>query len=352
MHIRVLAGLAVVGITLAFVFLWLVDFDSPWAWMGLWALTMVTLSVVLASTQRVVVLLARHIDGRLDRHDRQVQQQVQTGIDELSRQLQEAQRASGHAVQALDRAMQDRDARLGAKVDQIGVQVDQAATSTTQHLTRLQVNHAAIDRRTFHQFEALSNLYALLDVRGAMPPSRGWALSPDILLQYVELIRTRRPGLIVECGSGTSTVWAALTLRTFDIPGRVVALDHDAAFADVTRDHLARNGLDDLATIRTAPLEDQEADGGTHKWYAAQAWHDLDDIDLLMVDGPPADTGPMSRLPALFLLHDHLATNTLVLLDDTVRQDEKDVVRRWHEAYPTFSIEHVDVEKGAAILTR
>jgi hypothetical protein len=86
-------------------------------------------------------------------------------------------------------------------------------------------------KQTFRQVEALQNLSGILPTSDVLPATRGWAASPDLLLVLVDQVIAQRPSLIVECGSGASTLWLALALRRFGISGRVVALDHDPDFA-------------------------------------------------------------------------------------------------------------------------
>src|SRR3984885_12281967 len=68
-------------------------------------------------------------------------------------------------------------------------------------------------KQTFRQLEALQNLSAVLPASDVLPSSRGWAASPDLLLVLVDLIIAERPSLVVECGSGASTLWLALAMR-------------------------------------------------------------------------------------------------------------------------------------------
>ena len=145
-------------------------------------------------------------------------------------------------------------------------------------------------RQAFRQLEALQNLSAVLPVGDVLPATRGWAASPDLLLVLVDLVMTGRPSLVVECGSGASTLWIALAMRRFGIDGRIVALDHDPVFGGKTRDLLARHDVREFAEVRDAPLESFRLDGETYSWYARRAWEDLTGIDLLFVDGPPATT--------------------------------------------------------------
>jgi len=143
-------------------------------------------------------------------------------------------------------------------------------------------------------------------------------------------ITTRRPSLIVECGSGTSTLLMATCLKTFGIDGRVIAIDHDATYAEKTRDLLRRNSVDDVVTVVTAPITSRTVRRNSAQWYDFDPDQHLNqDIDLLLVDGPPNPLGSMMRYPAIPILHDYLTPGSLILLDDGHRTDEQRVVSAW-----------------------
>ena len=207
-------------------------------------------------------------------------------------------------------------------------------------------------KQTFRQLEALQNLSAVLPANDVLPATRGWAASPDLLVVLVDLVITERPSLVVECGSGASTLWLALAMRRFGIDGRIIALDHDPVFGGKTRDLLARHDVRDLAEVRDAPLESFTLDSETYSWYARRAWEDLTGIDLLFVDGPPATTGHQARYPALPLLIGSLSPVATAVLDDLVVPDMQKVLRLWLDAYPDFGSEILPLEKQAAVLRR
>jgi predicted O-methyltransferase YrrM len=225
----------------------------------------------------------------------------------------------------------------------------QAATSAVDR-SRSEMDREL--RRTFRQVEALQNLYAIYSPDLPMPSTRGWAASPDLLLTLVDIVIREEPKLVVECGSGTSTLWFALTMQRFGIPGRIVSLEHDDTFAESTRNVLRMHTASAIADVRYAPLEDYELNGKTYPWYARRAWSDLKAIDLLFVDGPPADTGEHARYPAVPLLHDALSESATVILDDLIRTDEQQVVQQWLDELQDLVSKIVDLEKKAAIVRR
>ena len=205
---------------------------------------------------------------------------------------------------------------------------------------------------TYRQIEALNNLYATAGVDRPLPQTRGWASSPDLLLLLAKLVELGQPSLIVECGSGTSTLWLAMVLRRFEIKGRVVALEHLQTYVDGSRGLVERHGLGDFVDVRYAPLEPIQVGEETFQWYARDAWDDLDQIDLLFVDGPPSEVGVHARLPAFPLLVDRLHAEGVVVLDDLIRTDEQEVLAEWVGAFPEYTAETVRLEKNAAVLRR
>jgi predicted O-methyltransferase YrrM len=208
-------------------------------------------------------------------------------------------------------------------------------------------------RQDFAQLQALLNLYAMVPVRDRMPASRtGWTAGPDLLLLLVSIVRAQRPTTVVDLGSGVSTVWLALAMREFGIDGRVVALDHEAGYADATREAVSALGLGKLAEVRHAPLDDLDLAGDTFPWYERSSLDDVVSCDLLFVDGPPGVLRHHSRYPALPVLGARMTVGGHVVVDDYAREDERDMVARWVAASPEWSLRELPLEKGAALLTR
>jgi predicted O-methyltransferase YrrM len=182
--------------------------------------------------------------------------------------------------------------------------------------------------RHIRQTEALIQLYDRVQPRAAMPSSGGWALDPTGVLTLLEVVRQRRPQLVLELGSGTSTLWLGYVLQQLGT-GRVVAIDHEEKFAELTRANVAAHGLDEVVEVRVAALTDAELPAHETLWYDHAAMTDLQDIDLLVVDGPPKATGPMVRYPAVPKLLGQLRDHAVVALDDATRPDEREVWHRW-----------------------
>ncbi|SDT37333.1 Methyltransferase domain-containing protein [Friedmanniella luteola] len=177
--------------------------------------------------------------------------------------------------------------------------------------------------------DALINLHRLVEVHHELPPAGGFAASPRTLLRlFSAASEVPADRLVVECGSGTSTVWLAEARRQAG-GGHVVALEHDEGYAERTREAVRRSGLSAWVDVRWAPLEPVEIDGSSYRWYARSTWEDLAGIGLLFVDGPPGSVGPRSRHPAFPLLAARLADGATVALDDVQRPAERAIGQSW-----------------------
>lgn len=146
----------------------------------------------------------------------------------------------------------------------------------------------------------------------------GWALDEAGARTLQGLLQDARPRLVVECGSGASTVllaeYAAAT------GARVISLEHQPAWRDRTVQLLAERGLTAHAEVRLAPLRPTPAG----PWYAAEL---PTGIELVLVDGPPErDGGRAAALPAL---RPYLADTAVLLLDDAERPGEAAALAAW-----------------------
>jgi predicted O-methyltransferase YrrM len=257
------------------------------------------LGLLLVLTRRVGVLLAAN---------RRQQRDVRAVLDQTQR------RVLG-AVEEMLLAAGDRHREL---TDALTAQQKNTATGTDR-LLRAQTG----------EVEALVQLFQDFTPRAPMPSSGGFALNPTDLLDLLHLIRTRRPRLVLELGSGTSSVWIAYALE--QVGGRLVSLDHDPGYAEKTRAQLAAHGLTAVAEVRDAPLRPVLLDDRSFPWYDTDALADLRAVDLLLIDGPPEKTGPDARYPAMKVLENRLADAATVVFDDAHRHDEQLALRRWVE---------------------
>ena len=171
--------------------------------------------------------------------------------------------------------------------------------------------------------------------RLAPPPSDlpglgDWALTPATLLTLLdEVFALDHPVTVVECGSGSSTVFLAWALRERGDGGRVVSLESDPDYAEETRQQLRVYGVDTVASVIDAPLTEVVVGDESRLWFDTSGVPELSDIDVLFVDGPVGGTSHHARYPAFPVFADRLAPGALVVLDDTDRPHERAIFRQW-----------------------
>lgn len=163
----------------------------------------------------------------------------------------------------------------------------------------------------------------------ALPSLGSWKADTGLLRLLVDHIFLNRPRLVVEFGTGASTLVLARALQLVG-GGTLISFEQHADFVEATRRWLRDYGLD--ADLRTAPLR-RSPDGWPGLWYDHGPLPAS--IDLMLVDGPPWTVHPMTR-GAAATLFDHVAPGGTIMLDDAARLGERLVARRWRKIRPDF----------------
>lgn len=177
------------------------------------------------------------------------------------------------------------------------------------------------------EVEALLQLLPRITPRSLMPPSGRWAMSARGLVHLADLVAQHEPRVVLELGSGTSSVYLGYLLE--GTGARVVSVDHSAEFAELTREAVARHALGGVVEVRHAALVETVDGDPESSWYDRSVFSDVDGVDLLIVDGPPGSVHPMVRGLTLPALLPQLAPGALVVLDDAERPDERAIVEGW-----------------------
>ena len=183
----------------------------------------------------------------------------------------------------------------------------------------------------------------------ALPGLGGWAITAPVVSAIAgRLLLDDRPLTVLELGSGASTLWTALAISRSG-RGRCVSLDHIAEFAQKTRDMLRANGVADHADVLYSPLVAQGVNGSTYEYYDLSVLPDDLAIDVLIIDGPPGIPNANTRYPAIPLLSDRLQPGALIVVDDTIRADERKAMASWQGQFPDIVWE---ADLGKATLLR
>jgi hypothetical protein len=181
-----------------------------------------------------------------------------------------------------------------------------------------------------------------------------WALGARTINWLEHWLAGLRPGLVLEFGSGASTLCLARFLVDQHGPEaivRVVSIDQDASYAAQTRELLRQSGLDAYAMVLSAPLCRQEIEGILTTCYELppnlRAVLDGRTADVLVIDGPAAQAG--ARFGTLPLARPYLSRTAAFVLDDGLRDGEIWVAQRW-ATLPGVRVEGIiNLDKGLLV---
>lgn len=163
-----------------------------------------------------------------------------------------------------------------------------------------------------------------------------WSVSsmrPSGVVKVLNDIVVHQRRSVVECGGGVSTYFIAQLLK--ERGGKLLTIEHSAEWCDILRGFLAHQGLAEVVDIVHAPLVPC-----AHPYETKSDWYDEarvaaavegKQIDLLLVDGPPAYERSIqfARYPAVPFLRKYFAESFTIVLDDANRKGERAIAERW-----------------------
>jgi predicted O-methyltransferase YrrM len=204
----------------------------------------------------------------------------------------------------------------------------------------------------YDQVAGLMQIQSAMHGGPVLKPLRVWVISPDAMAWVLAEIQERSDPVVVEFGSGQSTVILAACLKHKG-RGRLLSIEHDAVHAAAVRRQLEACGLSSNVDLRVVPLIDYPVAGTlpASKSYALTGLPDVQ-VDVALIDGPPSELGDAARLhPAQWALS-RLSAGGAVFLDDTTRSQERAVLAHLAAVVPDLAIDYPRAEKGLARCTR
>lgn len=167
-------------------------------------------------------------------------------------------------------------------------------------------------------------------------------VSIDWLSRFLE---EQKPMSVVECGSGLSTLlFARHNLQNF------LSLEHDKLWFDLTKKRLETENIQNYVDLQLCPLVQLDVNDFLLDWYDIGRLTPFK-ADLILIDGPPGNNGILSRYPAPFFLQDYIQQGTWLVLDDSNRFNEKEVIKLWLKEIPELQlIEERPIGKGIAVM--
>lgn len=160
------------------------------------------------------------------------------------------------------------------------------------------------------------------------------AIRPSGLVAILNEIILQSYSNVVEFGGGISTLYIAKLLKTSG--GKLFVFEHDEKWAHFLTSKLDEHNLLDTAIVYLVPLEPIELGEYNGEWYkVGTVQENLQDIqiDLVLVDGPPAYKKSIeyARYPAALILKKFLSSNYTIVLDDIDRRGEQWVISQWEQ---------------------
>jgi len=148
----------------------------------------------------------------------------------------------------------------------------------------------------------------------------GFAARIDFLTEVATRAATTA-GPILECGSGMTTLLMGLLAGRRGV--QTYSLEHIEEWRARVLDAIQQFEIPNVEILLT-PLRDFDG----FSWYDAPLAELPNRFDLLICDGPPGETrgGRYGLLP---VMRERLGKGAVILLDDTERSGEAEVLRRW-----------------------
>lgn len=198
----------------------------------------------------------------------------------------------------------------------------------------------------------------------------GWPVSYDFGYYLAGLIAKENYDLVVEFGSGVSTVIAAMAAkvesRKNDNRGNtaIVSFEHLEEFYNKTHSLLKSSGLTDYVSLELAPLVSWGESSQDQKLYydcteritkLGKSFDRSENKILVVVDGPPGKTNKHARYPAGPIISSGFKQASIdFLLDDTNRKDEKETARLWIKEFEAMGyvveLDEIRLDKGAYLI--
>lgn len=207
----------------------------------------------------------------------------------------------------------------------------------------------------YKQIEALFSLFSLLKVSIPLPSMRSWEISPDCAAVLVSVIRENKPNVIVEFGSGVSTIIAGYAAKE-NKSGKIISFVDDQKYAEISMDNIKAHHLDSVATIIHAPQKEIALKEKKYQWYdqdiILSVLENSEPIDLLIINGL-REMQNIERYPTLPVLFGFLANNAVIVFDDSINDEvEKKTISSWMQEFIDMEYEFFDTEKGTFVLRK
>jgi len=166
-------------------------------------------------------------------------------------------------------------------------------------------------------------------------------------IDYLEEVANRAnsvTGPILECGTGVTTILLGLLGAKRSLT--IWSLEHSHEWQQKITAWLKSNKIENVH-VCFSPMKEY----GEYDWYQPPLDQMPQHFALVICDGPPGNTkgGRYGLLP---LFGDRLSAESIILLDDANRPDEKALIERWKNEVNLSSEIIESANHGYAVLRR
>lgn len=153
-----------------------------------------------------------------------------------------------------------------------------------------------------------------------------WTLDADSMLFLWQRLQAEKPKVIVECGSGVSTLLFARYLSLYQPDGVLLSLEQSAEETKVAQDRLEKHGLAKFVKMYHAPMVSEERG---YNLNGVETWPGMQRFDWILVDGPAGNN--LVRYYTIADMQKLANPGARWFLDDSFRDNELNVLSKWAE---------------------
>lgn len=195
--------------------------------------------------------------------------------------------------------------------------------------------HQSSSQQTSLDFAQISKLFP----ESNFIPFTSWTISPSVILHILNDIVINKRRNIIEFGSGASTLYMARLIQTLKLDTKLYSVESNEEWMKKMEDELSLYNLQGIVTLIHAPLTKAPKNiclKGQELWYCIDSINEklgaTQEFDLVVVDGPFGGSTPFARYSAIPFLKSRLSNNWGVFLDDSRRDDEREIANLWAKA--------------------
>ena len=179
--------------------------------------------------------------------------------------------------------------------------------------------------------------------------SGGWAIEQRVYEHLAHIMDLIDKPSVLEFGSGLgSKILHKMALRR---GGSCTSVEHDKKWHENSIRELKEHNLARENSVVYSPLIDINVFGIDTKFYDMSWLSSENKYDIVIVDGPPQSTSPLSRLAAFPLIANNIGNKFYIILDDFERPAEKKIIEIWKSVIPELNYNEVKFKKSICVIS-